>query len=103
MIRKLAEELAMNEAVTGENEVRSNEESHPASQAGVEDYGFTNLANEGNARTQVGVLSDALGDFSGHARRHQDALAAALGEHVRRVSGSSAISHAAVRRHKNSR
>jgi len=102
MIRKLAEELASNPTVAGENDVAPIKDvSPPATKPDAlpdPDHGFTSHSREGHARTNHGFLSRALGNYDTAARDHESVLSEVLGDHVRQVTGSSMMSQRAVRR-----
>ena len=106
MIRKLAIELATNDQVKDEtNDIRpANEPDAPPAKedASVTRYGFTPEQNENNLQGQLGVLSRAMSGYKDHVRGFNDSLSKALGDHVRKITGSSSQSLAAVRRHQNS-
>ena len=102
MIRKLAEELATDSIVLGGNETRPLEEpSAPSIKTDATpdpDHGFTNHSGEGHAQTTQGVLDRTLSNAGAAAQQHETVLTRVLGDHVKRVSGSSATSQRAVRR-----
>lgn len=99
MIRKLAEELAYADGVTTTDTIRSREESSPPSKSDeglLERCGFTDTARKAHERDSAGVLSDLLGGYGDAVGGHQNDIARHLGEHVRKITGSSAISQSAV-------
>jgi hypothetical protein len=104
MIRKLAEELASNEGATvqGANEVLPLDEpgKPPVKPSATPDpeHGFTQHSGEGHAQTTHGVLQRSLDNFNPAAQDYERVMTQVLGEHVKRVSGSSATSQRAVRR-----
>jgi hypothetical protein len=105
MIRKLAEELATNPTVSGENEALPlKEPSAPAVKDTATpdpEHGFTEHSGEGHAQTTHGFLDRAFDTFSQAGKQHEQVLAGVLGDHVRRVSGSSSTSQRAVQRFRN--
>lgn len=102
MIRKLAEELAMNSVVQGTNDIRplpepAAPETYPEADT-TSRYGFPDHTRERDNQGQVGVLSRALAGYADQSRQYQNALAENLGEHVRKTTGSVTMSRSAVRR-----
>jgi len=106
MIRKLAEELAFNGIVPGDNEIRPLATPAPAAEKAhakdsVDTPNWTSTAHDANADGQSGVLGRALDGFKAEAGKYNDALAKHLGEHVRKITGSVSQSRAAVLRHRS--
>lgn len=106
MIRKLAEELAMDSSpVAGDNNAAPLQEPKaPAvkpSATPAPDYGFTPHSSEGHAQSTHGFLDRSLSGFDQAARDYESTMAEALGSHVKRVSGSSSTSQRAVQRFRN--
>lgn len=107
MIRKLAEELAMNPTLSG------SEADNPAPLHHVEapptkpdntpdpEHGFTAFSGERHNQTMHRFLDRALGQFDEAASQHERVLTEVLGEHVKHTSGSSATSQRAMRRFRN--
>jgi hypothetical protein len=104
MIRKLAEELANNEAgtVQGENNALPLDEPRaPALKSDATpdpEHGFTQHSGEGHARTSHGFLQRSLDQYRPATRDYERVMTQVLGEHVKQVSGSSATSQKAAQR-----
>jgi hypothetical protein len=107
MIRKLAEELAFNSTVPGTNDIRPLDPPAPPEEKPDADvtsrYGWPDSTQETTKQDQSGVLDRALTGFRTEAGKYNDALASALGDHVRKVTGSVSMSRAAVRRHRTAK
>ena len=108
MIRKLAEELATNDLVPGTNDIRPLEEpAAPADKPTAREYalehGWPESTTETNKQDQGGVLSRTLKGYKDEARSYNNILATHLGEHVRKLTGSTSMSRSAIQRTKQSR
>lgn len=104
MIRKLAEELTTNTLVTGTNDIRPlDPPAAPAAKPSASvmaEHGGTGTAEETNNQDQAGVLSRALSGYDQGVNDYNGALADALGDHVKKLTGSVTLSRSAVGRHK---
>lgn len=104
MIRKLAEELAMNPTLSGGPADDPAPLEEPAAPATKPDntpdpeHGFTEMSGHGHNQTMHRFLDRALGRFGSAAEQHNQVLSQVLGEHVKSISGSSATSQRAVQR-----
>lgn len=104
MIRKLAEELAMNSTLSGsEADNPAPLESVPAPPTKPDNtldpsYGFTEFSGERHDQTMHRFLDRALDNYDDAASQHEKVLTEVLGDHVKQISGSSATSQRAMKR-----